>query len=595
MEVSWSNLLSESYDVLWKMIIRPPRSQYKIEDLGPTRFRIGKRGFCRKDLQLQNDRGLRLECSHFSPNSAKTEPLPCVVYLHGNCSSRLEALEVMQVLLPKDIMVFAVDLAGSGHSEGEYISLGHYEQQDLRVVVQHLREVMGVKAIGLWGRSMGAATSVLRAAEDWNLSAVVMDSPFSSLPVVAQELVNSQIAVPDFILKMALESVRKEIKARAKFDIEDLQPINRAPRARSPALFAVAKDDDFVLPHHTYDLHNAWGANIKKLVTFEGGHNGSRPRWFLDEGVDFLESHLKAPTTTDTRSTSQLHGESFVPAPLNEGHFPAPLPDSPKATGKVPQKTSASQNDLQQKPPVAASSGSTAASLRQAVPAFASTGSSAASLRQVRQPAPAASDHAKSSEIAAQLISMGFSKDIAAEAATRCPTVEAAVDWTIEESSKIAKESAQALGQLNQKLRAPDSNSTQIIRGVSPEVEAAQAAAGEALRRELSKLSALSSCLGSSMTRQPATAPLTNVASVPSHAISPQKRPAVSATGYPAAYQTGADPESVPDASDMGSVRVLVAQLADLGFPERLAHEAARRSSTVEGAVAWLTDYHSER
>lgn len=587
MEGSWSNLLSESYDVLWKMIIRPPRSQYKIEDLGPVRFRIGKRGFSRKDLQLQNDRGLRLECSHFTPNSTKTELLPCVVYLHGNCSSRLESLEVMQVLLPKDITVFAVDFAGSGHSEGEYISLGHYEQQDLRVVVQHLREALGVKAIGLWGRSMGAATSVLRAAEDWNLSAVVMDSPFSSLPVVAQELVNSQIAVPDFILQMALESVRKEIKARAKFDIEDLQPIRRAPRARSPALFATAKDDDFVLPHHTYDLHNAWGANMKKLVTFEGGHNGSRPRWFLEEATDFLESHLKVPTTTDTRSLSQLppeHGESFVPAPLmmHEGHFPAPAPDSPKATGKLPQKVSASHNDLQQKSPVGISTA-------------ASAGSSAASLRQARQPAAAASNHAKSSAIAAQLISMGFSKDIAEEAATRCSTVETAIDWTIEESSKMAKESAQALGQLNQKLRAPDSSGTQAIRGVSPEVEAAQAAAGEALRRQLSNLSELSSCLGSSMARQPATASLKNGASNLSHALSPANGPDVSATGYPAEsrYQMGTDPAFFLDASDTDSVRVLVAQLTDLGFPERQAHEAARRSSTVEGAVAWLTDHGS--
>ena len=69
-------------------------------------------------------------------------------------------------------------LLRSGHSEGEFISLGCYEEKDLKVLIQHLRSA-GISYLGLWGRrianetkdfskncrSMGAVTSILRAAE----------------------------------------------------------------------------------------------------------------------------------------------------------------------------------------------------------------------------------------------------------------------------------------------------------------------------------------------------------------------------------------------------------------------------------------------
>eukprot|EP00435_Cladocopium_sp_Y103_P015320 s4862_g3.t1 len=217
-KISWGSLLSESYDILWKSIIRPPRSQYQLSDLGPTKFRMASHVYSREDFQLKNHRDMRLSCSLFRvfPKRPQTS---CVIYLHGNCSSRLEAMDVLQVILPRNMMLCSIDLSGSGHSEGEFISLGHFEQQDLKVLIQHLRS-LGVTHLGLWGRSMGAATSILRAAEDWSISAIVLDSPFSSLPLVAQELVNSQIPVPEFMMNMALSRVRREILERANFDIE---------------------------------------------------------------------------------------------------------------------------------------------------------------------------------------------------------------------------------------------------------------------------------------------------------------------------------------------------------------------------------------
>lgn len=55
-------------------------------------------------------------------------------------------------------MVF--DCSGSGVSEGDYVTLGVRESEDLEVVVEHLRSSRGVKEVALWGRSMGAVTGI---------------------------------------------------------------------------------------------------------------------------------------------------------------------------------------------------------------------------------------------------------------------------------------------------------------------------------------------------------------------------------------------------------------------------------------------------
>jgi len=289
---SWLGRLTDTYNMLWKIVIRPPRDLYSPEELGPVKFRLGKRVYERRDLQLRSSRGV-LECSHFLPAKPEEVRRPCVVYLHGNCSSRLEAFDALPVLLPRDLTVFCLDLSGSGRSDGEYISLGHHEEKDLKIVLQHLRSLDTVSSIGLWGRSMGATTSILRAAEDHALAACVLDSAFRDLRTVAEELVTrGRFPVPQFLLSWALEMVRSEVVTRAGFDPLELTPINSASQAMCPALFGVAADDTFVLPHHTQDLHDAW-AGERTLRVFTGGHNGVRPTWFLEEAAEFLVERMR--------------------------------------------------------------------------------------------------------------------------------------------------------------------------------------------------------------------------------------------------------------------------------------------------------------
>ena len=59
-----------------------------------------------------------------------------------------------------------------------------------------------------------------------------------------------------------------------------------------PALFATGEQDDFIKPHHTQALHDAY-AGDKNLIKFEGDHNSSRPEFFLNSAVIFFTNTLQ--------------------------------------------------------------------------------------------------------------------------------------------------------------------------------------------------------------------------------------------------------------------------------------------------------------
>jgi len=288
--------IGEQYSELWKAIIRPPRDTYDIKDLGPTVFSIENRTYQRTDTSLKNSRGHNLVCSHFEPIPSErvSERLPCVIYLHGNCSSRLEAISTLPVLLPFNITVFCFDFAGSGLSDGEYLSLGYYERDDLAVVVNCLRESNRVTCLGLWGRSMGASTALLHADRDPSIAGVVLDSPFSDLKVLCEELVDVYVnfKIPRWVVGIALNMIRGSIKQHAAFDILELAPIRHVENSFIPALFTAAYSDTFVRPHHAKELHEAYGGD-KNFVMAEGDHNSARSKFFMESVAIFFFNTLQ--------------------------------------------------------------------------------------------------------------------------------------------------------------------------------------------------------------------------------------------------------------------------------------------------------------
>ena len=285
-----------TYDDLWKAIIRPNRDQYTQEELGPFKFELKGKCYKRTDFQLINKRSQKLECSFWEPFDEEREKplLPCVIYLHGNSSSRCEAYPEVKYLLQRNITIFAFDFCGCGKSEGEYISLGYYEKNDVHCVVEYLLKSKKVSKIGLWGRSMGAVTAIMYAKEHPQLiDAMVLDSGFYSLKQLIKELIESKIKLPEFIYDKVLNMVKETVREKAKFDMDNIEPYIYAKNCVIPAFFCHGSEDNFVLPHHCKDLYNEYKCDEKIYEIIKGSHNSSRPRELRLKACDFFDKYLR--------------------------------------------------------------------------------------------------------------------------------------------------------------------------------------------------------------------------------------------------------------------------------------------------------------
>ncbi|KAG5561014.1 hypothetical protein RHGRI_004139 [Rhododendron griersonianum] len=253
-------------DQFINFVIRPPRAEYNPDQyLWETDFTLAGRKYKRQDLeailQLRNQRGHTLRCSHYVPSPFPEDtPLPCVIYCHGNSGCRADGNEAAVVLLPSNITVFTLDFSGSGLSDGDYVSLGWHEKDDLKVVVSYLRSNKQISCIGLWGRSMGA-------------------------------------------VKVAVQYMRRVIQKKAKFDIMDLNCIKVAPKTFIPALFGHANDDKFVQPRHSDLIFQSY-AGDKNMIKFDGDHNSSRPQFYYDSVSIFFFNILHPPQVSSAYSNN---------------------------------------------------------------------------------------------------------------------------------------------------------------------------------------------------------------------------------------------------------------------------------------------------
>eukprot|EP00930_Biecheleria_cincta_P004372 TRINITY_DN105287_c0_g1_i1.p1 TRINITY_DN105287_c0_g1~~TRINITY_DN105287_c0_g1_i1.p1 ORF type:complete len:482 (+),score=79.19 TRINITY_DN105287_c0_g1_i1:35-1447(+) len=320
----------------WRLVIRPPRSIYPKEALGPENLRVllpstppGTKNLShphwRQDLRLRNRHGHILECSHFQPMESKKdssqEKMPCIIYCHGSSSCRIDAFKVMPYLLQYNVTLFCLDFSGSGLSDGDYVTLGYQEQDDLSTVIDYLSRVRTVSSIGLWGKSMGAVAALMRTARDRRVDACVLDSPFSDFRGLVVEAAKDSSTlqwIPKSMVEFCLSVVSEQVEARAGFNPLALLPLDDAPRCLCPAIFGSARDDRLVPPHQVQDLSEAWGGD-SKLLSFDGDHNSDRPLDFLESAARFIVESLTVAAETDEKMSqainSYFHQDDSKPGP----------------------------------------------------------------------------------------------------------------------------------------------------------------------------------------------------------------------------------------------------------------------------------------
>ena len=106
-----------------------------------------------------------------------------IILQHGYKSTREELLNEAEMLYRHDYGVLLTTVRAHDYSEGEMITFGMHEVQDIDAWYQYLltRDDIDTNRIGMLGNSFGGMLVIQYAAQNKNIKAVVADSAFSSL------------------------------------------------------------------------------------------------------------------------------------------------------------------------------------------------------------------------------------------------------------------------------------------------------------------------------------------------------------------------------------------------------------------------------
>jgi dipeptidyl aminopeptidase/acylaminoacyl peptidase len=220
-----------------------------------------------------------------------------VVLTHGYGGSQDEMLPVADLLAHAGFGVLTYDSRGMGGSEGSP-TLGRLEQQDLRSAIDYVvsRPDVDTARIGAMGHSTGGATTVLAAAYDDRIRAVVTDAGWSNirhwLEPSSRDSFKGVTPVADLALRM--------LEYRADLDMDELRPVEVINRISPRPLLIVHGADDPVVPAtDAQENYDAAGSGKELWIIPGAGHGDTVTLKVPGYGariVSFFEVALSGPS-----------------------------------------------------------------------------------------------------------------------------------------------------------------------------------------------------------------------------------------------------------------------------------------------------------
>lgn len=268
-------------------VVRPPRKLYKMGGI-PLAYSHEGRNYIRQPLTFQNQRHQNIVGSlYFMSTINPLKGGPCVIYLHGNASCQLEGQFLIPNLCCYGVFVFCFDFVGCGNSDGEYISLGYYEKRDVEFLLKYMNETLNLGPFVLWGRSMGAATTLLASSE--LIAGKISDSAYTSIQSSIRDI-GLSMNIPKPIVSIMGSYLKSKVMKLVKFNLEEVDVLEAVAKDSTPVIFAHAEDDKFVPYFHVMELFDACPCNPddKILLPLTGGHNARRPNEYTQFCIKFI-------------------------------------------------------------------------------------------------------------------------------------------------------------------------------------------------------------------------------------------------------------------------------------------------------------------
>ncbi len=271
--------------------IRPPQNSYpwSLSDFP---------GLSPEPVTFRSRDGLSLSGRFHSGSNGAT-----IILSHGYGDNKDQMIPWADFLNQAGFNVFTYDMRSRGQSGGRAVTLGAKEQIDLRSAVDYLvsRSDVDPDSIGAFGLSLGGSVSILTAANDRRIKALVNDSGFSSASSIISTSYGKLFHLPSF--PFAPVTV-KMAEWRAGASVGDVQPVEVIGKiSPRPILFIHGTEDSLVLPEYAEENFAAAG----------------RPKeiWWVD-GADHVEATMLQPQEYQRRITEFFGQALDVPVSVKK-------------------------------------------------------------------------------------------------------------------------------------------------------------------------------------------------------------------------------------------------------------------------------------
>src|SRR5665213_4245491 len=242
-----------------------------------------------EEVELVTADGVSFGAWHFrQPGSPQT-----VIVSGGHKGQRTNSLGISAALWRKGFNVILDSYRGMPGSDRAPITFGIKEVLELQAVIAFARKRIPHARIGLLGYSMGAVVSLLGAAGEPGVEALVLDSPFSDLRTLMAENVWRVARVPGapFVWLAGLM-----FRFRSGCRLADCSPqaVLSSLEAR-PLFFIHGGADDITSVNHSRRLYDAYRGPREIWIVQGAPHTGAyfadRPL-YVERVAGFFARHL---------------------------------------------------------------------------------------------------------------------------------------------------------------------------------------------------------------------------------------------------------------------------------------------------------------
>jgi fermentation-respiration switch protein FrsA (DUF1100 family) len=203
-----------------------------------------------------------------------------VIISGGHKGQRQNVLQVAVALWRKGFNVLVYSYRGMPGSDRATVTMGIKEVQELQATIAFARRRIKDARIGLLGYSMGAVVSMLGAAGEPGIEALVLDSPYSDLRQLLNETVRRVTLLPGrpFVFMAALW-----LRWRTGCRVADCSPITVLGALEPRPLFFIHGGADVITPvHHSRRLYDAYRGPREIWIVQGAPHTGA---YFADRNL----------------------------------------------------------------------------------------------------------------------------------------------------------------------------------------------------------------------------------------------------------------------------------------------------------------------